>query len=183
MTEFDRQVAALELPGVLAEPLREAAALAEAGAPGRIPFLLVAPGPRLDALARIAGATSMLDTDDLTRWAPIDGVRVPASAAYLAIDVDVGDATRGVTPDDAMATLAAEERSPLTLDEGIALVTHHPQVIARNHGVQFPGSRCGDRRVTAIWLSGTERKLGWCWAGNPHGWLGMASCAARWGAA
>src|SRR5688500_19606983 len=100
MTEFDRQAATLGLPGVLAEPLREAASLAEAGAPGRIPFVLVAPGPRPEALARIDGATSMLDAGDLSRWAPIDGVRVPASAAYLAIDVDLGDATRGVTPDD-----------------------------------------------------------------------------------
>ena len=106
---------------------------------------------------------------------------MPAAPAYLALDVDLGDATRGVTPDDALALLAADERSPLTLDEGIALVTHHPEVIARNRGVQFPGSRCGDRRVTAIWLSERRRKLGWCWAGNPHTWLGMASCAARWG--
>ena len=180
MTEFERQVAALELPAVLAEPLREAAALAEASAPGRIPFVVVAPRPRLDALGRIAGATSMLDAEDLARWAPIDGVRVPGAAAYLAIDVDLGDDTRGVTPDDALAMLSAEERSPLTVDEGIALVTHHPEAIARNHGIQFPGSRCGDRRVTAIWLSKGQRKLGWCWSGNPHAWLGMASCAARW---
>jgi len=126
MTELERQVVALELPGVLAEPLREAAALAEASAPGRIPFVVVAPRPRLDALGRIAGATSMLDAEDLARWAPIDGVRVPGAAAYLAIDVDLGDDTRGVTPDDAPAMLSAEERSPLTVDEGIALVTHHP---------------------------------------------------------
>ena len=95
----------------------------------------------------------MLDAGDLARWEPIAGVRVPAGPVYLAIDVDVGDATRGVRPDDALALLAAEERSPLTVDEGIALVAHDPGVVYRNHGVQFPGSRCGDRRVTAIWLS------------------------------
>ena len=180
MTEFDRQAAALGLPAAVAEPLREAASLAEAGAPGRIPFLLVAPAPPLEALAGIDGAFAVMDADDLARWAPVAGVRVPAAPAYLLLDVDLGDATRGVTPDDALALLAADERSPLTLDEGIALVTHHPEVIARNRGVQFPGSRCGDRRVTAIWLSERRRKLGWCWAGNPHTWLGMASCAARW---
>ena len=181
MTEFDRQAAALGLPAAVAEPLREPASLAEPGAPGRIPFLLVAPAPPLEALARIDGAFAVMDADDLARWAPVAGVRVPAAPAYLALDVDLGDATRGVTPDDALPLLAADERSPLTLDEGIALVTHHPEVIARNRGVQFPGTRCGDRRVTAIWLSERRRKLGWCWAGNPHTWLGMASCAARWG--
>ena len=182
LTDFERQAAALGLPGTLIEPLREAAELAEPSAEGRIPFLLVAPRPRLEALARIDGAGAMLDAGDLARWEPIAGVRVPAGPVYLAIDVDLGDATRGVRPDDAPALLAAEDRSPLTVDEGIALVAHDPGVVYRNPGVQFPGSRCGDRRVTAIWLSEGRHKLGWCWAGNPHSWLGMASCAARWGA-
>jgi hypothetical protein len=182
MTEFDRQAAALGLPAVLAEPLRDAAAVAEASTEGRIPFLLVAESSPLEALARIDGATSVLDAEDLARWRPIDGVRIPGGAVHLALDVDLGDATRGVRPDDALALLAAEDRSPLTLGEGIALVASHPGVVYRNHGVQFPGSRCGDRRVTAIWLSQGRHKLGWCWAGNPHAWLGMASCAARWGA-
>ena len=183
MTEFDRQAAALGLPAVLAEPLRDAAAVAEPSDEGRIPFLLISRvAPPLDALGRIGGATSMLDAGDLARWRPIDGLRVPPGAAHLALDVDLGDATRGLAPDDALALLAAEERSPLTLEEGIALVASHPEVVYRNHGVQFPGSRCGDRRVTAIWLSQGRHKLGWCWAGNPHSWLGMPSCAARWGA-
>jgi hypothetical protein len=54
------------------------------------------------------------------------------------------------------------------------------------------GSRCGDRRVPALWISGgsardggTARrgaaKLGWCWAGNHHTWLGHASAAQRVG--
>jgi len=182
MTEFNRQAAALGLPAVLAEPLRDAAAVAEASAEERLPFLLVSAAPPLQALARITGATSVLDADDLARWRPIDGVPVPAGPVHLALDVDVGDATRGVRPDEALALLAAEDRSPLTLGEGIALVTCRPGVVYRNHGVQFPGSRCGDRRVTAIWLSERRPKLGWCWAGNPHSWLGMASCGARWGA-
>ena len=72
MTAFERQVAALGLP---ARARRAAARGGVAGGGGRgliYLFLLVAPGPRLDALARIDGATSMLDADDLARWAPID---------------------------------------------------------------------------------------------------------------
>ena len=44
-------------------------------------------------------------------------------------------------------------------------------------------------RTPAIWISrGTGRdgaarrhapKVGWCWAGNHHTWLGFASAAAR----
>jgi hypothetical protein len=41
------------------------------------------------------------------------------------------------------------------------------------------GSRRGDRRVPALWLSGGRPRLGWCWAGAPHFWLGSASCAER----
>src|ERR687897_1940956 len=51
MTEFDRQAAALGLPAALAEPLRDAAAVAEPSDEGRIPFLLVSrAAPPLDAL-------------------------------------------------------------------------------------------------------------------------------------
>jgi NhaA family Na+:H+ antiporter len=41
------------------------------------------------------------------------------------------------------------------------------------------GSRAGDRRVPALWLRRGHPKLGWCWAGNPHTWLGSASCGGR----
>nr|WP_157857446.1 DUF5701 family protein [Streptomyces yerevanensis] len=39
--------------------------------------------------------------------------------------------------------------------------------------------RSGDRRVPAIWISQKTPKLGWCWEGNPHTWLGMASAGDR----
>ncbi|MFG3335488.1 DUF5701 family protein [Streptomyces tendae] len=41
------------------------------------------------------------------------------------------------------------------------------------------GSRCGDRRVPAIWVSKRAPKPGRCWEGNPHTWLGMAAAGAR----
>jgi hypothetical protein len=69
-------------------------------------------------------------------------------------------------------------------------------VIERNHcfmttGSRKPGSRPGrlDTRVPALWISnGTGRdgrankdapKLGWCWSGNHHTWLGIASVGGR----
>ncbi|HYN94662.1 MAG TPA: DUF5701 family protein [Pilimelia sp.] len=30
-----------------------------------------------------------------------------------------------------------------------------------------------------MWISGRAPKLGWCWEGNPHTWLGVASTGAR----
>jgi hypothetical protein len=78
-----------------------------------------------------------------------------------------------------MATVARRGRTLLTLEDGVALVTHHPAALAPSRCFSLGGSRCGDRRVPAIWISRNALRLGWCWAGNPHTWLGMASAAER----
>ena len=152
------------------------------------PFVLVitsalVPAARAIELVRRRekSATCMLDDDDLARFAPIDTVELPHGAAYLMFDVDLGAGTRNVTPDAALEAIDAAGRSPLTIDEGIALVTQFPESVAKNAGFSLAGSRCGDRRVCALWISENRPKLGWCWAGNPHTWLGTASCAARAG--
>jgi hypothetical protein len=59
------------------------------------------------------------------------------------------------------------------------VVTHHPDLLGSGNRFSMLGSRCGDRRVTAIWVSQRRPRLGWCWAGAPHTWLGSASCASR----
>ena len=117
--------------------------------------------------------------EDLGRFLPIEAVDVPATPAYLAVGIDLGAEFRGVTPEDALLEILAAGRSPLTLDEGIALMLQQPDVIARNWGFSLAGSRCGDQRVPALWVSEGRPKLGWCWDRNPHTWLGTASCAGR----
>jgi hypothetical protein len=81
----------------------------------------------------------------------------------------------------ALEMIHDEGRSPLTIDEGIAVATHYPEMVAPGFGFSLAGSRAGDRRVTALWISKQRPKLGWCWAGNPHTWLGTASLGARVG--
>jgi hypothetical protein len=63
--------------------------------------------------------------------------------------------------------------------EGIAVVTHLPGILRERTWFSLLGSRCGDRRVTAVWVSKTRPKLGQCRAGNPRTWLGSASCGGR----
>lgn len=41
-------------------------------------------------------------------------------------------ATLGVRPDDALVTLTAAARSPLTVDEGVVLITQFPQALEKN---------------------------------------------------
>jgi len=203
MMEFDRQAANLiqkgypKFAGVTAaefmrhiEPLgvkiRELPPVPIEAEEGRIPFVIVAKSDLVAAeeameLVERDGKKgfTVLDADDLKGFKPIDGVELPDGMAYLALDIDAGKDTRNITPDEARKMIEGAKRSPLTIDEGIALLTHYPEVVKKNAGFSLPGSRCGDRRVTAMWISGGRPKLGWCWAGNPHTWLGSASCARR----
>jgi hypothetical protein len=119
-----------------------------------------------------------MDSDDLARFTPIDGVEIPAGP-YVLEDVDTGAAFLNVTPDEALPRILAAGRSPLTIEEGIALLVHDPELLRTHNAFSLLGSRCGDRRVPALWTSKGRPRLGWCWAGNPHTWLGSASCAAR----
>jgi hypothetical protein len=201
MNEFDRQVAALirkDYPAAAGltrgafmehlDPLRPAAKDLPEPNGKRVPFVIVV---KRDVVAtdtaiglverRERQGFSVLAPDDLERFEPIDTVSLPGNLAYLLTDVDTGAATLDVTPDDALAQIQAGNRSPLTIDEGVALITHRPEAVAKNAGFSLLGSRCGDRRVTALWISDGRPKLGWCWAGNPHTWLGSASCRTRIG--
>lgn len=131
---------------------------------------------------------------DLDAFTAVPAVEVPAGAFYLVDDVDRGDDLRGRTPRDARIELTARGRSPLTVTEGIAWLLADPSRLQPGRCFMTAGSRRRtakgtDARVPALWVSGgtgrdgRERrgapKLGWCWEGNPHDWLGFASAAGR----
>ena len=183
----------------LAELRRQSQVLADAGAPpvddDRLcalaergpaePFVLVVPGlPAAELIGRVrlgakAGFTTM-EPADLARFVPLPDLDVPA-APYLIEDVDTGATTLGVRPDDALPRILAAGRTPLTLEEGLAVVLQHPEWLRDRNCFELLGSRAGDKRVTGLWLSKGAPRLGWCWAGNPHTWLGMASAVRRIG--
>lgn len=196
--ELDRQVANLhrldyprlagigpaDLDGLVA-PLRELLPSGDPRAESRIPFLLVVRSdlvPTVSAVERWqvdgkAGWTDM--ADELSGYRPIDGVEVPQARVYLLLDVDTGADSLGVTPEDALPVIRSQGRTPLTIDEGVALVTQLPDVFTSRNAFQALASRADNRRVPSFWMSKGAPRLGWCWAGNPHGWLGSASAAAR----
>lgn len=109
----------------------------------------------------------------------LDSAGVPAGHAYLLLDIDRGNGTLNVVPKEGQSRIAAEGRFPLTIHEGIAILTQYADFLQPNHCFMMLGSRGDDKRVPALWLSGKTPKLGWCWEGNPHTWLGFASCQAR----
>jgi hypothetical protein len=156
---------------------------------GKVPFVLVirsarAPITSMLPLINRRGKTAIerLYPKKPEDFHSIESVSVPKGDAYLLLEIDRGAETRNVTPDDAYPSILAQGRSPLTIEEGIALLTQFPEFVQSNHCFLLLGSRCGDKRVPALWLSEGRPKLGWCWAGNPHTWLGSASCAERVGA-
>ncbi len=194
--EFDRQVDALAqtgLPGKLdlsegcfrarLEPLRDLLPPAEDGA--GIPFVVVVPDPPVvEVLSSVhgtggAGFTTM-EPDDLASFRPLPELGVP-TAPYLLLDVDCGADTLNVTPADVAPRLAAAGRSPLTIAEGLAVLVSDHGVLRSRNCFSLLGSRAGDKRVPALWVSERRPRLGWCYQGAPHTWLGSASCAARRG--
>lgn len=176
----------------LLEPLRTPVLnhAASLGAPtrARVPFVLVisrnlaAPSAAMQrtTLNGRSGFVSR-DTADIDHFEPVGSVSLPTGDAYAVFDIDRGKETLNVSPDDAMSTISMRGRSPLTVEEGIAFILHYPDALEKNNCFQLLGSRRDDRRVPGIWISQKMPKLGFCWAGNRHTWLGAASCAGRAG--
>ena len=179
---WSRADLAARLDGLRA-PLRDSAAHLPQASRERMPFVVVLPTLR-PSLAittqRLGSRPGVLsaDTADIDDFAPVDGIDVP-TVPYAVVDVRRGEEHLGRTPDEAMVDFASQGRSPLTIVEGLALLTANPEALEKNHCFQTPGSRIGDRRVPGLWISKRAPKLGFCWAGNRHSWLGIASCARR----
>src|SRR5690606_5586236 len=117
------------------------------------------------------------DRPGLAHYKPLPALAVPAAPVYVLIGIQRGDEFRNVAPASAIETLAARGRTGLTIDEGISWATIDPGVLEKNHCFMLAGSDRGDRRMPALWISERAPKLGWCFKGNPHTWLGIASAA------
>ena len=133
-------------------------------APGRVPFVLVVTRKLVDPYAtvpllRLAGGRKpgVVDRNhapgELATYHPLPELGVPDAAAYLLLDVDRGEEFCGVRPADALPVITGRGRTPLTIDEGIAVVTQAPQLLERNKCFMLSGSRRHDRRVPAMWIS------------------------------
>lgn len=185
-----------EIAGISATELRTAAA------GDRSDTLLVihpkrAPASALAPLLTRRGKSGfvVVDMPDVDQFSAIDEVALPDSPIYALSDVERGDSMANWSPDEALPAILAARRTPLTLTDGIFWLLQQPDVLERNHCFMTIGSRLRkesgklDARTPAVWISnGTGRdgrenrdapKVGWCWAGNRHTWLGFASAADR----
>jgi hypothetical protein len=184
-----------ERAGLTAPELREAARTAGDGllvlAPDLVPASALVPFVRW----RDRPAFVVVDMTDLDDFAPVADAVPPPAPAYLLRDPDRGDEHRNCTPEETLPLIRAAGRTPLTVAEGLTWLLQCPDLLERNACTMTVGSRLRrangslDARTPALWISngtgrdGRERrdspKVGWCWAGNRHTWLGIASAAGR----
>jgi hypothetical protein len=157
----------------------------------------LAPASTLAPLLRLNEKLGFVVTDmtDVDEFTPIESVKLPDAPLYLVRDIDRGDAMANWSPDEALPAIERAGRTPLTLTEGLHWVLQRPDVLARGRCFMTIASRRHkpdrslDARTPAVWISnGIGRdgaanrnapKVGWCWAGNRHTWLGFASAASR----
>ncbi|MEU4731426.1 DUF5701 family protein [Streptomyces sp. NPDC023588] len=188
-----------ELAGIPEDELRTFAAEAAGGSdgdallavhPDRAPASVLAPLLHRDGKSGFV-VTDMADVDQFTP----STVELPDGPLYLVTGLDRGDHMANWSPEEALPALTEQDRTPLLLTEGIHWVLQQPAVLERNHCFMTIGSRLRkangtlDARTPAIWISngsgrdGREHrnapKVGWCWWGNRHTWLGFASATGR----
>ena len=155
------------------------------------------PASKLVPLLRVNDKQGFVVTDlsDVDVFVPISAVTLPDPPVYLVHDIDRGDAMANWSPDEALPAITGAGRTPLTLNEGLHWLLQRPETLQRRCCFMTIGSRRRkpdgslDARTPALWISnGTGRdgpanrnapKVGWCWAGNRHTWLGFASAAHR----
>jgi hypothetical protein len=202
-TEFDRQLQNLLFKGYPAlagiseaefvaeiEPLRKK--LSEISASeNTFSFVIVIKQDWISAeqmmsVIEIQGKKGMVNMTPLqpSDFSPIESLETPEGKAYLLIDVQTGHETLNVTPAAALQKIIDAGRTPLTIDEGVALLTQFSETLTDKenyNAFSMLGSRRGDKRVPAIWISYGQPRLGWCWNENPHTWLGSASAKGRLG--
>ena len=154
------------------------------------------PASRLAPLLSRAGKPGFVVVDmiDLDDFIPLPEITIPDQPLYLVQGLERGDDMSNWSPDEALPEICARGRSPLTVNEGISWLLQDPGQLQANYCFMCVASRKPkgtrlDARTPAIWISGgTGRdgranrdapKVGWCWAGNRHTWLGFASAAHR----
>ena len=185
-----------EIAGLPADRVREAVRQ-PVGAALLVAHHSAVPASTLAPMLSRAGKPGFVvnDMTDVDEFAPIATVEIPDASLYLVHDLDRGDAMSNWSPDEALPAIAEAGRTPLTLTEGLHWLLQRPDALERGRCFMTIGSRrhkpsgALDARTPAVWISnGTGRdgttnrdapKVGWCWAGNRHTWLGFASAGGR----
>jgi hypothetical protein len=132
------------------------------------------------SIERLAGFTTM-PPEDIVSFTPIEGFEPPEGPFYLVIGPHTGTCYLNREPDVARKLIDSDGRLPLTMEEGLAIATQHPDWLVKKNGFNLLGSRSSDGRVPSIWMSQNSPRLGAVWSTSKHTWIGNAYCNARRG--
>ena len=92
------------------------------------------------SIDRMAGFTTM-PPRDIVSFLPTDGFEPPEGPFYLVIEPHTGTCYTNREPDVARKLIESDERLPLTLEEGLAIATQHPDWLLEKNGFNLLGSR------------------------------------------
>lgn len=110
----------------------------------RIPILVVVPNtivPLSYQLERTRESINDIQLEHIIQpewFENAKGVSTP-DKPYLLLDVENGYAMKNTTPKKCVQSFSDEGRFALTVDEGIALISHFPEVL-ESHWIDLPGS-------------------------------------------
>jgi len=110
----------------------------------RIPVLLVVPNTTVTLdyqLEKIRESLNETPLDYVIKpewFENAEDVSTPETP-YLLFDVETGFAMRNTPPKKCLKTFKDQGRLALTIDEGIALITHYPEVLS-SHWIDLAGS-------------------------------------------
>lgn len=169
------------------KPLREKISKIAKVENGYIPFLIVIPKQFVSiskqmSLVKLYDKSGLIELDHNTLQ---NARRVKIlNTPYLIFDVEDGALRQNISPKTCRRQFAKEGRYGLTVEEGIALVTHFPQIL-ENHFIDLPGSHCGfpdshSAGVPHLWLTTKNGPKVACGpADNRSQFWGSASCGSR----
>ncbi len=92
----------------------------------------------------MAGFTTM-PPRDIASFLPQDGFEPPEGPFYLVVEPHTGTCYINREPDVARKLIDSDERTPLTLEEGLAIATQHPDWLEIKNGFNLLGSRSAGR--------------------------------------
>jgi hypothetical protein len=110
----------------------------------RIPILVVIPNAIVTLsyqLERIRESINDVPLEHIVKpewFENAEGVSTP-DKPYLLLDVETGYAMKNTTPKKCVQVFNDKGRLALTVDEGIALISHFPEVL-ESHWIDLPGS-------------------------------------------
>ena len=101
---------------------------------------------------------------DIASFLPQEGCE-PPEGPFISSAIRIQElSTSTVNQTLRVNWIDSDNKLPLTLEEGLAIATQHPDWLTDKNGFNLIGSRSADGRVPSVWISQNSPRLGSCMA-------------------